>query len=71
MPHHMGGATENDPDLLAEVQMFWIEPAFCVSVLGEFQGQISYMAVAVARWLQVCTPYEPVKSVLNNRLRYR
>ena len=71
MSHHMGGATENDSDLLAEVQMFWIEPAFCVSVLGQLQGHISDMAVAVVRWLKVCTPYEPVKSVLNDCLPYR
>ena len=67
----MGGATENDPDLLAEVQKLWIEPAFCVSVLGKLQGEISNMAVAVVRWLQVCTPYEPVKSVLTDHLPYR
>ena len=71
MSHHMGGATENDSDLLAEVKIFWIEPVFCVSVLDELQGEISFMAVAVVQWLQVCTSYEPIKLVLNDCLIVR
>ena len=44
-------APESDTDLLAEIQMFWIEPAFRVSVFSDFN--ISRIAVAVVRWLQV------------------
>ena len=49
----MRKATENDTDLLAEVQSFWVEPAFCVPAQVLNDGIISVIAVAVLRWLEV------------------
>jgi len=59
--HHMRKATENDTDLLMEVQSFWIEPTFHVLLLSE--AEISHIAVGVLWWLQVrpisSSPQEP------------
>ena len=47
----MQEAIENDTDLLTEVQSFWIEPASHVPLWGK--DDISWLAVAVVRWLRV------------------
>ena len=63
-------ATENDTDLLAEVRMFWTEPALHIPLLSE--DDVSCIAVAVLGWLQVrpifSSPTIPFKLVLNGRL---
>jgi len=48
----MGKATENDTDLMMEVQSFWIEPALHIPLLGG--NDISSIALGVLWWLQVC-----------------
>ena len=48
---HIKSATQNDIDLLAEVQMFWHGPAFRFRVLSDYN--ISSIALGVVHWLQV------------------
>ena len=67
---HMDGALGNNADLMTEVQMFWIAPALHIPLLDEYD--ISYIAVAVLRWLQVrpilSLPTSSFKLVPNDRL---
>lgn len=73
LPEHIGKATENDPDLLAEVESFWAEPAFRVQVLNKYES--SFLIEAVLQWLQVrpiflSSANSFVKLVLIGRLPY-
>ena len=62
--HHMAKATENDTDLLTEVQSFWTEPASHISLSSE--NEISCIAEGVLSWLKVCSNflllYLPIQS---------
>ena len=64
----MEKATENDIDLMTEVQSFWIEPALHIP-LWDYR-EIKLIASAVERWLKVCpissSPANPFELVPND-----
>ena len=65
----MREATENDSDLMTEVQSFWTEPALHIPLLDDHE--ICRIALAVQQWLKVCPISSPLaipfKLVPNDR----